>query len=678
MGGALTKALFPVPAASYCDRDGLLCYFRRAENGKEVIPGTSNITWLATRTGTEIPAVYIRASGEEKKYTMIMSHSNSEDLGVAIAGVKSYTNELDCDIFCYEYSGYGIATGTPSEENVYADIKAAYDYLIIDVGVDPKSIILFGRGLGSAPSIELARRRPVGGIILTGAFTSILRVATSQKVKASGSSEMLNHASARIDIMSRAQMDMFVNIDKIGKLRCDVLLIHGTADEIVPFLHAQKLHDKLHNKIPPLWLQGAMHSDVETVHRVEVLDRIHNFLKNLQVNDEYPCNHDASASILSLSNLYRGSSVGMKGSVFTDHGEMTSYPSSDMLRKRVSDCGFDRSQKFREHSLFGSKNSSCGRGGLCISQSQKRINSLLFGGLEESQHSYNSLESRSNAKSSYHQGDSFTVTESIMRNIEAVQSILQKKLGADLQPENEFVLRCLRVHKFDPKDAAKLVLRYVKMLAKLGVDGGSGIPFYAVETTINQDIFGDPTRKDREGHPYFVVRANKLFPRLVKWRQALKAMLYMLEDLTIREPESQRQGITVVMDVKGFSLKENFSSDFLYEFLRALQANFPIVIYSVLIVDGTSAFNAALQTLRPILSLDFSKRIQRDVTRKTLQNYIKPSELPTFLGGTMQMEPASCCVDKQNDAPRLRVTGGRVVTSLHRKNLEHFGYTNAL
>uniref|UniRef100_A0A671RE80 Protein ABHD17A-like n=1 Tax=Sinocyclocheilus anshuiensis TaxID=1608454 RepID=A0A671RE80_9TELE len=36
---------------------------------------------------------------------------------------------INCNIFSYDYSGYGVSTGKPSEKNLYADIDAAWHAL---------------------------------------------------------------------------------------------------------------------------------------------------------------------------------------------------------------------------------------------------------------------------------------------------------------------------------------------------------------------------------------------------------------------------------------------------------------------------------------------------------------------------------------------------------------------
>lgn len=41
-----------------------------------------------------------------------------------------FSRQLNVNVMAYEYSGYGKATGAPSEENCYADIDAAFKYLV--------------------------------------------------------------------------------------------------------------------------------------------------------------------------------------------------------------------------------------------------------------------------------------------------------------------------------------------------------------------------------------------------------------------------------------------------------------------------------------------------------------------------------------------------------------------
>lgn len=51
-------------------------------------------------------------------------------------------------------------------------------------------------------------------------------------------------------------------IDKIKRIKCKTLLIHGKSDSIVPFEHSLKIYSKLKNPYDPLWIDGFGHNNI--------------------------------------------------------------------------------------------------------------------------------------------------------------------------------------------------------------------------------------------------------------------------------------------------------------------------------------------------------------------------------------------------------------------------------
>ena len=65
--------------------------------------------------------------------------------------VEHLTNHLSsCS---YDYSGYGVSTGKPSEKNIYADIDCAWNTLRNKYGITPERIILDGQSIGTVPTV---------------------------------------------------------------------------------------------------------------------------------------------------------------------------------------------------------------------------------------------------------------------------------------------------------------------------------------------------------------------------------------------------------------------------------------------------------------------------------------------------------------------------------------------
>ena len=157
--------------------------------------------------------------------TILFSHGNAEDLNSSYWFMERVAKGCDVNVMSYDYTGYGSCNdGEPSEEDVYADIEAAYDYLLNEKKLYPEQIVLYGRSLGSGPSCHLAAKtaamgRPVAGLILHSPFTSVYRVVLGG------------------DFGFTVLGDKFSNIDVVGKTQCPVFIVHGQDDQIVPVTH---------------------------------------------------------------------------------------------------------------------------------------------------------------------------------------------------------------------------------------------------------------------------------------------------------------------------------------------------------------------------------------------------------------------------------------------------------
>ncbi|EFH51802.1 hypothetical protein ARALYDRAFT_323036 [Arabidopsis lyrata subsp. lyrata] len=147
-------------------------------------------------------------------------------------------------IFGYDYSGYGRSSGKPSEQNTYSDIEAVYRCLEEKYGVKEQDVILYGQSVGSGPTLELASRLPnLRAVVLHSAIASGLRVMYPVK--------------------RTYWFDIYKNIEKISFVKCPVLVVHGTSDDVVNWSHGKQLFDLCKEKYEPLWIKGGNHCDLE-------------------------------------------------------------------------------------------------------------------------------------------------------------------------------------------------------------------------------------------------------------------------------------------------------------------------------------------------------------------------------------------------------------------------------
>ena len=194
---------------------------------------------LRTSRKQSIPLFHFHVSGATT--TILWSHANALDVGEMYYFFVEAAQRLKVNIAAYDYSGYGAATGSPSEPNAYADCLAAYEYLI-GTGVDPASqLVLYGQSIGSAPTLWLAGRRKVTSVILHSALLSGLRFLVPP------SDGFCSAGGCCSPVCVYSLCDPFPNRKRIRRVACPVLLIHGTADQTVDCSHSLALYER----IPP-------------------------------------------------------------------------------------------------------------------------------------------------------------------------------------------------------------------------------------------------------------------------------------------------------------------------------------------------------------------------------------------------------------------------------------------
>jgi fermentation-respiration switch protein FrsA (DUF1100 family) len=206
----------------------------------ERYPRDDRVLLIPRAGGGTVAALHL--PNPDARYTVLFSHGNAEHIVHGLDHLQGM-RAAGFSVLAYDYSGYGLSTGRPSERAAYTDIEAAYDYLVHTAGVPPERIILHGRSLGGAVAADLASRRPAAGLVLESTFTSAYRVA-------------------RLPFLP---FDRFRTASKLPRIRMPVLVIHGTDDEVIGFWHGQRLHDLARGPKQRLWVPGATHNDLSWV-----------------------------------------------------------------------------------------------------------------------------------------------------------------------------------------------------------------------------------------------------------------------------------------------------------------------------------------------------------------------------------------------------------------------------
>ena len=177
---------------------------------------------------------------EQQRFVVLYSHGNAVDLANSPYWIDML-NKNGYGAFVYDYPGYGLSSGQPSENNTYQAVEAAYQYLTQKLNIAPEHIIVFGRSLGCAPSIYLATKHKVAKLIIEAPFLSAFTVMTHKKI---------------------FPIDRFPNHELIHKVKVPTLVIHGTKDTVIPFKHGERIFELANEPKQFYPVESAGHNDV--------------------------------------------------------------------------------------------------------------------------------------------------------------------------------------------------------------------------------------------------------------------------------------------------------------------------------------------------------------------------------------------------------------------------------
>ena len=179
--------------------------------------------WLTTPDGVKINAWRVPAMPQTAcGLTLLMFHGNAGNLHSIMPSSLMFRN-MGFDFFAIDYHGFGKSGGEPSEEAIYQDAEAAWNYLTGTRGVPPGQIVILGRSLGGGPAAWLAERHPeAGGLILESTFTSLGDAAAN----------LMPLFPARLIVGKQ-----FETLGRMANIRMPLLVVHGDGDRLIPFSH---------------------------------------------------------------------------------------------------------------------------------------------------------------------------------------------------------------------------------------------------------------------------------------------------------------------------------------------------------------------------------------------------------------------------------------------------------
>jgi fermentation-respiration switch protein FrsA (DUF1100 family) len=235
-------------------------YPRGAYDQARSIPNLRDC-WVTTEDGVRLHGWF--APAESAKATLVLSHGNGGNISHRYLLMRSLLR-YRFNVLMYDYRGYGRSEGTPSEDGIYNDGRAFFDYVLALPEVKSPSIFLWGTSLGGAVATDVAIHRPAAGLILESTFTSGRDVAR------------LLYPFLPVGPFMH---NKFNTIEKLKTLHLPLLVMHGSLDEILPVGLGRQLFAEANDPKQYYEIAGARHNDTFFVGGEEYFNRIDQFVE---------------------------------------------------------------------------------------------------------------------------------------------------------------------------------------------------------------------------------------------------------------------------------------------------------------------------------------------------------------------------------------------------------------
>jgi uncharacterized protein len=244
-----------------------LIYFpgsARAGRAGEVMPGGRDLT-LKTSDRLELGAWFVPAQKAGRGVTVLVANGNAGDrslrapLAVALA-------RTGLSVLLFDYRGFGGNPGTPTEEGLGRDARAAQRFLVDEAGVRPDRLIYYGESLGAAVVTRLAAEVPPGGLVLRSPFTDLASVGR------------VHYPFLPVRALLK---DRYPVAELMARVTVPTTVVYGTRDSFVPPEQSRAVAAAAAGEAHVVAIEGADHNDrvlldgtqlIEAV--VELADRV--------------------------------------------------------------------------------------------------------------------------------------------------------------------------------------------------------------------------------------------------------------------------------------------------------------------------------------------------------------------------------------------------------------------
>ena len=236
----------------------------KSEIPKENIPEYISEKRIETSDKESIQAFYFNHDDNSNHSLVIYFHGNAGNL----YGRFGYANRLydmNQNVLLISYRGYAKSSGRPNEKGIYMDGESAVDFALDSLGYSEEDITIMGRSLGTTVAVNTSQERNFKGVILITPLTSGREMATAMGMES----------------LTSVAGDSFNSMGKINNLKSPILIIHGTADEVVPYDMGESLFKAYSGIKKLITIENGEHNNLQDVDPKLFWGEINKFIKKV-------------------------------------------------------------------------------------------------------------------------------------------------------------------------------------------------------------------------------------------------------------------------------------------------------------------------------------------------------------------------------------------------------------
>ena len=229
------------------------------------VPSAEAVTFT-TEDGVSLHGWFVPAASTPARFTMIVFNGNAGHRGMRAPLAAALARHGVATVL-FDYRGYGDNTGSPSEDGLAQDARAARAYVTTRADVDTGRIVFFGESLGAAIALRLATETPPFALVLRSPFTSMTDIGR------------YHYPFLPVRWLLR---DRYSSLERAPSVSCPTLVIAGDRDSIIPIEQSRRLYEAFTGEKRLVVIAGADHNDAALFDGQELMQAVLAFVANLE------------------------------------------------------------------------------------------------------------------------------------------------------------------------------------------------------------------------------------------------------------------------------------------------------------------------------------------------------------------------------------------------------------